>query len=114
MAFAQILNFEARAFLLLLGATVAYHLLTGRISTRNLLGRKIGVKAPSPERIQLLFATILLCFRYLSSLSHAPPGSLPSISPEWLAVFGGSSAIYAAGKAINTFWPRKNILEQTK
>ena len=114
MNFAQILNFEARAFLLLLGGLVAYKLLTGGIRTRNLLGRKAGTKGPSPERIQLLMATILLSLRYLSSLANAPPDALPPVSSQWLSVFGGSSAIYAVGKAINTFWPRKNILEQMK
>lgn len=114
MTFAQILHFEARVFLVLLGGTVGYQLLTGRIRLRNLLRRKAGTRAPSPERIQLLLATVLLCLRYLNSLANAPPDSLPTISSEWLSVFGGSSAIYAVGKAINSFWPRKNILELMK
>ena len=114
MHVAQILHLEARTFLVVLGGTVAYQLLTGRIRTRNLLNQKGGARGPSPERIQLLLATLLLSLRYLSSLASAPADSLPPVSPEWLSVFGGSSAIYAAGKAINTFWPRKNILEQLK
>jgi len=114
MPVAQILHLEARTFLILLGGTIAFQLLTRRISIRNLLCQKGASKAPSPERIQLLLATILLSFRYLSSLSHAPPDSLPPVSSDWLYVFGGSSTIYAVGKAINTFWPRKDILEQMK
>ena len=58
MSIAQFLDFETRIFLVLLGGTVAFQLLTGRISTRNLLRRKAGSKETSPERIQLLFATI--------------------------------------------------------
>ena len=114
MPLAGILHLEVRIFLVLLGGIVAFQLLTGRISIRNLLRQKVGSKAPSPERIQLLMATILLSFRYLSSVAHASPDSLPPISPEWLYVFGGSSAIYAAGKAIKTFRLPKNILERTK
>ena len=114
MSIAHFLDLETRIFLVLLGGTVAFQLLTGRISTRNLLRRKAGSKQLSPERVQLLFASLLLSFRYLSSLAHSPPDSLPSISPEWLYVFGGSSAVYAAGKAITTFLPRLKSLEQMK
>ena len=114
MEIATILDLEMRAFLVLLGGTVAFQLLTGRISLRNLLCRKSGSKDPSPERIQLLLATILLSVRYLSSLAHAPANSLPDISPEWLYVMGGSSTIYAAGKAITTFLPNIQALKETK
>ncbi len=114
MQVASILRFEIWGFLLLLASTLAFQMLTRRINLSGLLSRKGQSTATSPERIQLLLATILVSARYLSDLVHAPVNSLPNISPEWLYVLGGSSAVYAAGKAVTTFWTNTKVSEQMK
>lgn len=99
MHIASILRLEMWGFLALLGATVFYRLLTRQINLSGLLIRKNGARATSPERIQLLLATIAMCANYLHSVITSPTGNLPDVDPKWLYVFGGSSAVYAAGKA---------------
>jgi hypothetical protein len=70
----------------------------------GLLLRKNGSGSPSPERVQLLLATLAVSGKYLSEVFASPGSSkLPDISPDWLYVLGGSSAVYVAGKALTTF-----------
>ena len=100
MQVASILRAELLGFLALVGAIVAYRLLTRQISLKGLLIRKNGARAASPERIQLLLASIAMSANYLHSVFNSTTGNLPDIDPKWLYVFGGSSAVYAAGKAL--------------
>jgi hypothetical protein len=98
----HLLQLEMRGFLILLAAIVAFKMLTGRIHLSGLLARKQDGGQVSPERIQLLLATMAMGAKYLSSVLHASNGAMPDVSPNWLYVFGGSSGIYASVKAITT------------
>lgn len=99
----RILHFEGLLILYALAATVAWHLLTGRINLKGLLRRKDGTGRTSPERIQLLLATIAAAAHYLSQVAQAPSGTLPDIDKNWLYLTGGSSGFYVLHKAWNIF-----------
>lgn len=114
MQVASILRFEVWGFVGLLGGIVAYRLLTRQISLKGLLIRKNRVRAVSPERIQLLLATVAMSANYLHSVLHSQTGTLPDIDPKWLYVFGGSSAIYAAGKAATELKILASDMEQKR
>jgi hypothetical protein len=98
-----LLRFEGEAFLGVLAATLAYRMLTRRINLRRLLARKDGSGTVSPERVQLLMTTLALAARYVRDSAHAGNGAMPDVSAEWLAVFGGSSGLYAGIKAFTTW-----------
>lgn len=103
----RILHYEGWLFLVLLAATVVYRLLVRKISLEHLLLRKTSNTAVSPERVQLLIATLALAGRYIGEVVHSTNGNLPDISPDWLYVFGSSSGIYASVKAFTTLRARK-------
>lgn len=99
----RILHFEGLVFLYALAATVAWQILTRRINLKGILERKDGSGQTSPERIQLLLATIAAAAHYLSQVAQAPSGTLPDIDNNWLYLTGGSSGFYALHKAWNIF-----------
>jgi hypothetical protein len=104
---ARILGIEGWGFLGLLGAIVAYRLLTRQINLSGLLLRKNGSGSPSPERVQLLLATLAVSGKYVFEVVHSPVhDKLPDIDPQWLLTLGGSSAVYVLGKTLTTFWMR--------
>jgi len=93
---------EVFIFLVGLGAIIVYRLLTGEINTNYLLyGRKKGGgRYFSPERLQLLLFTLGTAMFYLNDvLQHRTSGILPDVSPQTLALLGGSHALYLGGKA---------------
>jgi hypothetical protein len=90
-------------FLYSLMAIVGYRMFTGQINTAGLLQRKDGSGQTSPERIQLLLATIAAAASYLGHITGSPGGNLPDVSNNWLYLMGGSSGIYALRKAWTTF-----------
>ena len=98
----HLLQFEVRGFLLLLVAILAYRMLTRRIGLNGLLNRKQDGGQSSPERIQLLLATMAVSAKYLNDVVHGSSGAMPDVGRDWLYVFGGSSGIYASLKAITT------------
>jgi hypothetical protein len=98
----HLLQVELRCFLMILSATIAFKILTRRIRLGGLLARKQGDGQVSPERIQLLLATIAMSAKYLSSVVHASNGVMPDVSRDWLFLYGGSSGIYASIKAFAT------------
>jgi hypothetical protein len=97
-----ILRWEGQGFLVLLAMVLVYRMLTGKIHLGGLLRRKDHEGAVSPERVQLLLATLALSAKYLGSVLHGTSGSLPDISPQWLYLFGASGGVYASAKAITT------------
>jgi hypothetical protein len=103
MQIAAILRFEVWAFLGLLGATIAYRLLTRKINLGGLLSSKDDRSGASPERVQMLLATLTVSGKYLSEVLQSHGGSLPDIAPQWLYTMGGSGAIYALAKTLRTF-----------
>lgn len=100
---AKILHFEALGFLFGLAAVVAFQLLTGQINLMGLLRRKDNSGQTSPERIQLLLATIAAAARYAAQVAQAPPGTMPDIPSNWIYLMGGSSSLYVLQKAWNTY-----------
>lgn len=105
MQVATILHFEIWGFLSLLGAIIAYRLLTRRIPLKGLFLRKDGSTAVSPERIQLLLATMAVSADFIGKVAKG--NTIPDIDPQWLYVMGGSSGIYVVGKALTTFKRKK-------
>ena len=107
MTLARILDWEATAFLGALLAVVVMQLLTGHIRLQGLLREKDGSGAASPERVQLLFATLATATRLLGGFSQASTGTLPAPEAGWLYLMGGSSSIYAARKLYRFIRSRK-------
>jgi hypothetical protein len=97
-----ILRWEGQGFLVLLAVILVYRMLTGGINLTGLLRRKDSDGGVSPERIQLLLATLALSAKYLGEVAHATGGAMPDINSQWLYVFGASSGIYASLKAWTT------------
>ena len=112
---ATILEIEGWGFLGLLSAIVTYRLLTRQVNLNGLLLRKNGSGSPSPERIQLLLATLAIGGKYLSEVFQSQGGDkLPDIDPQWLYVFGGSSGVYVLGKALTSFRRAQKITQATR
>jgi hypothetical protein len=85
------------------GGIIVSEILTGRINTRYLLHglRKDGTYYLSPERIQLLIATLAVAFSYLGDAAASDrAGKLPDVPASWLVGLGGSQVIYLGGKAL--------------
>ena len=99
MSIARFLHFELLGFLYALGGIVLYQMFTGRINLSGLFTQKNNTGQTSPERIQLLLATLAASASYLGEVARTTSGNLPDVSTNWLYVFGGSSGIYIAGKA---------------
>jgi hypothetical protein len=102
----RILGLEARCFLIALAATLAYKMLTRRICLSGLLARGEPGSDVSPERVQLLMTTLVLGAKYITEVSQSTAGALPDVDKDWLAVFAGSSGVYASVKAA-LLWRKK-------
>jgi len=89
----QVIIWEVWVLLFALFAVLALHLLTGQINTSGLFMRKDGARTFSPERVQLLLATFAAAFQYLNQVVK-DPSHLPEVAPRWIALVGGSHAIY--------------------
>ena len=99
----RILHFEILGFLYALGAVVVYQMLTGAINTKGLLAQKDRSGQTSPERVQLLLATLAAAASYLTEIAKNTGGTMPDVSNNWLYLMGGSSGIYALRKAWKTW-----------
>ncbi len=101
----SILRLEFAVFLFGLLAIVVYRLLTGGISTRNLLFHvdpATGVNSFSPEHVQLVFFTLAAAGYYILSVAAMPTG-LPDV-PQWLLwTQTGSGTVYLGGKSFRLF-----------
>lgn len=110
MSFGRILHFELLGFLFALAAVVLFQLLTGRINLAGVISQKDpnNPNQTSPERVQLLLATIAAAATYLAEVAKNTSGTMPDVSNQWLYVMGGSSSLYVLGKAWNTWRSRSN------
>lgn len=101
MSIIRILHFEGIGFLYALLAIVAYQMMTGQINLRWLLSRKSrdNPNQTSPERIQLLLATIATSARYLGEVRQSTGANLPDLDKTWLYLMGGSGGLYVLRKA---------------
>ena len=102
MLLVKMLRWEGYGFLYLLVVVLVLKLLTRQISLGGLFVRKNDGTPVSPERVQLLAATLAVCVTYLGKVIHNTTGSLPDVSPQMLYIFAGSSGIYASVKAFTT------------
>ena len=85
-----------------LAVVVAFKILSGSIPLAGLLeGRgPDGQRGFSLARAQMLVLSVFFALQYLIAAMHgASAGRLPKPSLTLLAIFGGSQAIYLAGKA---------------
>jgi hypothetical protein len=103
----HILHLEVQWFLLLLAATFAYRMLTRRIPLNGLLSNTADGQQVSPERVQLLIATMAISAQYLGQVAHGNGTTLPDVNAQWLTMFGASSGVYASVKAAR-MWLGKN------
>ncbi len=106
MSITRILDFEMVGFVYALMVVVAFQLLTGRIRTNGLMLSKDGSGQVSPERVQLLLATIAAGTRLLADIASSQSNKL-DVDSSWLYLMGGSSSIYMVGK-IWKAWNLKN------
>ncbi len=98
----QMTRFVGIVFITGLLAIIAIQFLTGQIRTRYLLFgvRSDGSRYFSPERVQLLLFTLAAAFDCLSTALKSPtPGTFPQISETWVALLGGSQALFLGGKS---------------
>jgi hypothetical protein len=99
--------------LVLLGGFAGIILLrifTGEIGTRYLLWgkRANGTRYFSPERVQLLLATVAIAAQYVIAAIRSNPGEMPQLPDGALQLLGLSNAIYLGGKGWNLFRSRQN------
>ncbi len=116
MQVTSVLDFEGWGFLCLLGVILAYRMLTRQINLGGLFSRKgsSNSSAVSPERIQLLLATLAMSANYVTSVVHTTSGRMPDVKPDWLYLMGGSSGIYVVGKALTMLRSKATDLERTR
>jgi len=87
-----------------LAVTIALRFLTGGINLNHLLyGRRDGVPYFSPERVQLLLATLWIAFQYLLNAVHTVTGQMPTLPNGSLELLGLSNALYLGGKGWAAF-----------
>jgi hypothetical protein len=103
----HIMYVEVLVFLALLSALLAYRMLTRQIALKGLLGSSLAPEQVSPERVQLLLATLFVSARYLREAMHSTGNALPDVSKTSLTIIGGSSGIYAAVKGF-AMWQLKS------
>ena len=94
---------EGLGFLFALSAMLALKLLIRQINLKGLLARKQGASEVSPERVQLLLATLAVSATYLASVVHSSDGRMPDVPATSLYLFGSSSGLYALVKGF-TIW----------
>jgi hypothetical protein len=103
MPVTTILHYEGWGFICVIGAMVAYRMLTRQIDIGGIFGNKDGSPGASPERIQLFLATLSLGATYLGEVAKTTSAKMPDVSKEWLVVFGASSGLYVSVKGLKTF-----------
>jgi hypothetical protein len=103
MTIPSVLRIEMIGFLGLLGAVIAYQLLTRQIRLDGIFLRPGSKGEVSPERVQLLMSTLLLSMNYVHDVAKSTGGMMPDVSEQWLYVFGASSGTYLGVKALIAF-----------
>jgi len=95
----RILAWEGLGFLFLLFGATALQLFRMPAVGKGLLeGRtRSGRRFASPGRVQLLIATVVAAFLYVSQVIKDPSG-FPDFPANWLLLFGASHMVYLGGK----------------
>lgn len=91
-----VLRYEVLFALTLLAVIIAYRLLTGQINTRGLLRDKVGGRAISPGRLQLLIVTLLILSYYVMEVLETK--KFPNMPQSFVLALGGSNLFYLGGK----------------
>jgi hypothetical protein len=95
-----VLRYEAFFLLTALAAVIAYRMLTRQINTRGLLQDKVGGRAVSPGRLQLLVVTLVIAVYCLVGVYQTQ--QLPDIPQELLLGLSASHLFYLGGKVYGT------------
>ena len=99
----RILQLEMIGFFAGLTALIGYRMLTRQINLSGLLNDGVNQDQVSPERVQLLVATLGVSAQFIGSALHGSGTSLPHVSVSTLAVFGASGTIYTAVKGLRIY-----------
>jgi hypothetical protein len=99
----RMLHWEMFGFLWLFVALLVYRMLTRQINMAGLLRDDVDGKHVSPERVQLLIATLAVSARIFQEAWHGTGNSMPDISAQWLGLFGASGGVYASVKGFRVF-----------
>ena len=91
-----VLRYEVFFALTALVVIIAYRLLTGQINTRGLLRDKVGGRAISPGRLQLLIVTLLIIIYYVMKVLETK--KFPNMPQEFVLALGGSNLVFLGGK----------------
>jgi hypothetical protein len=91
-----VVRYEVFFVLTALAVIIAYRLLTRQINTNGLLRDKVGGRAISPGRLQLLIVTLLIATYYVAQVFQTQ--KLPNMPQEYLLALGGSHIFYLGGK----------------
>jgi len=92
----QIAHWEGLILLAGIFGIVFWRILTGGISLGGLL--LTHDDKFSPGRAQLLVFTMMFAVRYVLQVVKNPT-AFPDMPAEWIAILGGSHAVYLGGKA---------------
>jgi hypothetical protein len=102
----EVLIAEMALLLAALAACIFFQIVTRRINTSGLFyGRySDGTQYFSPERVQLLLATLTGASYYFGLvLSQDHITQFPPVPKELLELLGGSHVLYLGGKTFTTF-----------
>ena len=91
----DVARWEVVLFVWALAATIVIKMLTGEINTRYLLHglQRDGTRYFSPERVQMLMATIAVAMQYLVLAHTATSGEMPKLPDGSLQLLGLSQAV---------------------
>lgn len=102
---ALVIGWMLAAFIGLLGITVIWLIISGKINLSKLISEPSGDASLSRFQFLIFTFVIAMCLFLLTIKS----GSFPSVSPEILALLGISGGSYVISKGIQASWDtRKN------
>jgi hypothetical protein len=91
-----VLRYEMFFVLTALAVIIAYGLLTRQINTKGLLRDKVGGRAISTGRLQMLIVTLVIAIYYIVEMLKTQ--KLPDMPQGFLLALGGSHLFYLGGK----------------
>jgi|ERR1044071_1595367 hypothetical protein len=95
-ALSTLLSYETGFLLAALASIISYRLLTRQINTRGLLRDKVGGRAVSPGRLQLLVVTVVTAAYCVFEVAQTR--RMPEVPRELIAALGASHLLYLGGK----------------
>lgn len=95
-ALSAFLRYELFFLLAALAVIVAYRMLTRQINMSGLLRDKVGGRAVSPGRLQMLIVTLVVAVYYVAEVLGSE--KLPELPREFMLALAGSHLVYLGGK----------------